>query len=675
MRREKRLKNAFLKRLLLGLVFPFLVILLVIAVRVYGNVRKDKAESYTLIAKTTAENMNEVIQKYAAVVESAATNEIVISMDADLAEPYLQQIIKNSGNVWSHFLIADCSGIETAHTDGESFHGKSIADRDYFNEPWDTDGTVVCEPEYSKTNGNRILAIGTPIYQNDVKIGVLVGFVRLEYVSYILNQNNVTKNSYEFMLNSDGTLSAHPDESIVLKENWGNPDADDSASLEALSQMPVTQKKAVAAMMNGETGVITGENYVYAYTPVPENGMSLCIVAPFPEAYAIIYEVFSMIFLAIIFAVFIGIIMSFVLAKSVTVPFQWVGEQLHHLAKGNTTITECKMGYQNTKELLTLKESIYFLAESLESMLSILDNESGNMMQAAEKISGLVTSSNKSANDTSSTMEQLAASMEEISATTASINDSAVMIVETISGIAKEAAEGSDYAKESQVRADESEQNALKGKESTSHMISNMYQMLSESIQNSKKAEEINALTTDIFTIAEQTNLLALNASIEAARAGESGKGFAVVASEIRNLAERSKESANHIQVISSSVLEAVRQLADDSENMLHFVDTTILADYERFEEVAKQYRIDSTYLDKVLDDFSTKASELEEVMSDLQSGTSDISAAIETNTSEIVGVTEATERLVSNMGTIQTEADDNQRISDLLRNEVEKFR
>ena len=85
MRREKRLKNAFLKRLLLGLVFPFLMIPLVIAVRVYGNVRKDKAQSYTMIAKITADNMNEVIQKYAAVVESAATNEIVISMDADLA--------------------------------------------------------------------------------------------------------------------------------------------------------------------------------------------------------------------------------------------------------------------------------------------------------------------------------------------------------------------------------------------------------------------------------------------------------------------------------------------------------------------------------------------------------------------------------------------------------------
>ena len=55
MKRKEKLKSAFLKRLLLGLVLPFLLILSVIAVRVYGNVRKDKAESYTIIAKTTAD--------------------------------------------------------------------------------------------------------------------------------------------------------------------------------------------------------------------------------------------------------------------------------------------------------------------------------------------------------------------------------------------------------------------------------------------------------------------------------------------------------------------------------------------------------------------------------------------------------------------------------------------
>lgn len=125
MKRKQKLKTAFIKRLLFGLVLPFLLLLSVIAVRVYGNVRSDKAESYTIIAKTTAENMSEVIQKYASVVEIAATNDAVIAMTADRAEPYLQKIIENSGDVWSHFLIADCTGIETAHTYGKSFHGES----------------------------------------------------------------------------------------------------------------------------------------------------------------------------------------------------------------------------------------------------------------------------------------------------------------------------------------------------------------------------------------------------------------------------------------------------------------------------------------------------------------------------------------------------------------------
>lgn len=297
------------------------------------------------------------------------------------------------------------------------------------------------------------------------------------------------------------------------------------------------------------------------------------------------------------------------------------------------------------------------------------------MINTAKEISNLVNNSNQSANETSFSLEELAASMEEISATTASINTSTVQIVDTISAIAKKVANGSSYASESQKRADENEQSALRGKESTKLMLTEMRQILTESIQNSRKAEQIHSLTSDIFTIAEQTNLLALNASIEAARAGDIGKGFAVVASEIRSLADRSKESANYIQIISTSVINAVTHLADDAENMLHFLDTTMLDDYNKFEEVAKQYRSDSTYLNAILDEFSKKASLLEEVMSDLQNNTSEISTSIETNTSEIVRITEATELLVSNIKTIHNQANDNHRISDLLRTEVEKFR
>ncbi|MFC4700746.1 methyl-accepting chemotaxis protein [Glaciecola siphonariae] len=99
--------------------------------------------------------------------------------------------------------------------------------------------------------------------------------------------------------------------------------------------------------------------------------------------------------------------------------------------------------------------------------------------------------------------------------------------------------------------------------ESISLLNSELMQSFEVVQEVSNNTEDIGMILQTIESIAAQTNLLALNAAIEAARAGEQGRGFAVVADEVRNLAKRTQDSTEQINLVIEVLISSAHKAMD----------------------------------------------------------------------------------------------------------------
>jgi methyl-accepting chemotaxis protein PixJ len=99
-----------------------------------------------------------------------------------------------------------------------------------------------------------------------------------------------------------------------------------------------------------------------------------------------------------------------------------------------------------------------------------------------------------------------------------------------------------------------------------------------------ESSQQISKAVSLINQIALQTNLLAINASIEAARAGKEGRGFAVVAEEVGALAAQSAEATKEIEQIVDNIQSETSEVVDAMER-----GTTQVVEGTRQVEEAKE--------------------------------------------------------------------------------------
>ncbi|MCM1056646.1 MAG: methyl-accepting chemotaxis protein [Firmicutes bacterium] len=313
--------------------------------------------------------------------------------------------------------------------------------------------------------------------------------------------------------------------------------------------------------------------------------------------------------------------------------------------------------------------------EQLQLIMRKLKTESENLKNSAVKINNEVGTSNENAGSVSAAMEEMAASMEEISATLGQIVSGSDAVMTEIQQMNNYVQDGVRLVRDITNRADEMHKETLESKEETAENVERIRETLNAALADSRSVEKINELTQDILGISSQTNLLSLNASIEAARAGDAGRGFAVVADEIRGLADSSASTASNIQSISATVTEAVERLAANAEAMLKFIDTKVMKDYDTFVEVVDQYQQDAESVNEILNEFASNAGEIEETMQAMNTGISDISLAVDESAKGVTSVADNAVSLVEAINQIQSETENSKNISQMLSDEVERFK
>lgn len=271
-------------------------------------------------------------------------------------------------------------------------------------------------------------------------------------------------------------------------------------------------------------------------------------------------------------------------------------------------------------------------------------------------------------------VESLSANMEEVTASTASIEAVTEKMFMAIQGIAKETVENMALTNALQVKSEEIQTESLTAKNKTILLYQETKEALVTALEDAHETAAIQTLTKTILDISDQTNLLALNAAIEAARAGEAGRGFSVVADEIRKLAIVSQEAANEINKVSSLVIRSVSAIEVEIQNVLNFIDHTILSDYDKMVESGDVYLNRASELMKSFNLLTQEMDSIEDSAQAVRDMMSQISNAIESSSGEIIQTADQTGQLKLSMDGIETQAMKLKNCSDQMTEQAFKF-
>ncbi|WP_099190849.1 methyl-accepting chemotaxis protein [Tepidibacter mesophilus] len=428
----------------------------------------------------------------------------------------------------------------------------------------DENFTIVTDYEfYSPSNEKPILAIASPIYKGDEKIGVLIFKMGTDKIDDIVSNNdkweslNLGKSGEVVLIGQDYKLRSN---TRFLK----NEEDEKIKAAKSAILLKEIITKGTEAVMNGKTDVDTYSDYhnvksIVAYTPLNIDNLKWSVLVKIDEAEAFqsVYKLQKLMMIILIFAVILIIIFSVIISSGIVTPLIKMANIATRISKGDLTVEIDQE--QRSDEIGILKKSIGNMLNNLREQTKEIMNVANVLAASVNEITVSLTQVTTGAAQTSSAVSETTATVEEVKQTVYVSSEK----TKNVSNSAKKALEISKIGSKAT-------EDTLEGM----NVINSQMQEIAESIiALSEQSQNISELIESVDTISEQSNILAVNASIEAAKAGEHGKGFSIVAQEIRNLSEQSKQGTKQIRNILRDIQKAANTAVMTTEKGIKLVD------------------------------------------------------------------------------------------------------